>query len=184
MAASITDDWLPEDGTRAPTDAERATDRGQARKADRATGDAYDSGFADHQAGNPGANRPADPALGSIYDAGTADSRKAGRSGAGRSSSGRSSAGRSSAGTGPGRAAKGGAPNPSRPGVSAGKGGAAESGAGVILGMIGYALVINYLRGGYPAVRGWFGAKFINKPYTGGLAKTGPAIGVAPLATK
>lgn len=37
--------------------------------------------------------------------------------------------------------------------------------AGVILGLAGYAIIINYVRYGWPGVRGWFAAKFLNKPF-------------------
>lgn len=37
--------------------------------------------------------------------------------------------------------------------------------AGAVMGALGYIIVINYLRGGLPQVRGWFAAKFLNRPY-------------------
>lgn len=37
--------------------------------------------------------------------------------------------------------------------------------AGAAMGALGYVLVINYLRGGLPQVKGWFAAKFLNRPY-------------------
>jgi|GEM_PF-3174012 len=37
--------------------------------------------------------------------------------------------------------------------------------AGFVLGMIGYAVAINLVHGGPAQVKGWFGAKFLNKPY-------------------
>lgn len=42
-------------------------------------------------------------------------------------------------------------------------GGAAADGAGFVLGLIAYALLANFLRGGKPAVRDWFAAKFLNE---------------------
>lgn len=83
-----------------------------------------------------------------------------------------------------------------------GGGGPLDSGAGLLLGAILYANVVNYLRGGLPAVRGWWAAKFLNKPYRGPLAASkysgaasnaatittvshqravGPAVGVPPV---
>lgn len=47
----------------------------------------------------------------------------------------------------------------------AGAGGAVEQGAGFLLGVIAYALALNYLRGGPDAARGWLAAKFLNRPY-------------------
>jgi hypothetical protein len=49
-----------------------------------------------------------------------------------------------------------------------------NDGAGFLLGLIVYALVINYLRGGTAQARGWIAAKFINKPRAAKRA-TGPA---------
>lgn len=37
--------------------------------------------------------------------------------------------------------------------------------AGWVLGLVVYALVLNYLQGGAAQARGWLGAKFINRPY-------------------
>lgn len=42
------------------------------------------------------------------------------------------------------------------------------NGAGVLLGMLGYAVLVNFLHGGPAQVRGWMAAKFLNKPYQGG----------------
>ena len=55
---------------------------------------------------------------------------------------------------------------PARPARSS-SGGAAQEGAGFLLGLFAYALLLNYLRGGVPQVKGWLGAKFLNKPYRG-----------------
>jgi hypothetical protein len=57
---------------------------------------------------------------------------------------------------------------------------AVNDGAGFLLGLVGYALLLNYLRGGLPAVRGWFAAKFLNIPYTGELGDLAPAAPAAP----
>jgi hypothetical protein len=47
-----------------------------------------------------------------------------------------------------------------------------RNGAGVVLGVLVYAVLINYLRGGTPQVRAWFGAKFLN--HTAGTGTAGP----------
>lgn len=44
--------------------------------------------------------------------------------------------------------------------------------AGFILGMVGYAVAINLIHGGPAQVKGWFGAKFLNKPWTGATASS------------
>lgn len=58
-------------------------------------------------------------------------------------------------------------------GQAAGKAGSAASdGAGFLLGLIGYALLANYLRGGRSAVRAWLAAKFLNRTHdTAGVAR-------------
>ncbi len=40
---------------------------------------------------------------------------------------------------------------------------AADSGGGVVLGLLGYVLVTTYLRGGPTAVKAWLRAKFLNR---------------------
>lgn len=55
-----------------------------------------------------------------------------------------------------------------------------SDGAGLLLGMVAYALLINYLKGGAPQVRGWLAAKFINKPYT--VPSSGPGSVITPAA--
>lgn len=42
-----------------------------------------------------------------------------------------------------------------------------ETGAGFLLGLIAWAIVINLLRGGPAQAKGWILAKLINKPYGG-----------------
>lgn len=50
-----------------------------------------------------------------------------------------------------------------RTGAAIGKAGAtANDGAGFLLGLIGYAIMAAYLRGGVGGVRAWFAAKFLN----------------------
>lgn len=44
-------------------------------------------------------------------------------------------------------------------------GGFVEEGAGLLLGLLAWALVLAYFRGGPAAVKGWLAAKFLNKPY-------------------
>lgn len=44
-------------------------------------------------------------------------------------------------------------------------GGAVRTGSGVILGVVVYCMAQNFLEGGMPQVRGWLGAKLVNKPY-------------------
>jgi len=38
-----------------------------------------------------------------------------------------------------------------------------QTGAGIVLGIVAYALLVNYLRGGIPRVQEWFRAKFLNE---------------------
>jgi hypothetical protein len=56
-----------------------------------------------------------------------------------------------------------------RQGATAGlglvQGKAPASLAAGVLGVLTYAVAINYLQGGWPQVKGWFGAKFANTPY-------------------
>lgn len=164
--------------------------KSRARSRDDTIGDAYNAGAADAAAGTPGAHRPTDPELADYYDAGLDDTtsapggaRRGGgrRGGGGSRGPGRSGGGRGG-GSGPGRGPGFGSGGPSllsRGGAKASSAG--QSGAGIILGMVAYAVIINYLRGGAPAVRGWFAAKFTNKPYGGNLTKAGPPLGVAPV---
>lgn len=56
--------------------------------------------------------------------------------------------------------------------------------AGGAMGALGYIIVINYLHGGLPQVRGWFAAKFLNRPYKPPAGAAGKEVGVAaPAAT-
>jgi hypothetical protein len=57
---------------------------------------------------------------------------------------------------------------------------AVHDGAGFLLGLFLYAMALNYIRGGAPATRGWLGAKFLNKPYTGELETLAPATPARP----
>lgn len=49
-----------------------------------------------------------------------------------------------------------------------------EEGAGVLLGIVLYALLLNFVRYGPDGVRGWLAAKFINQPYAPALKDTPP----------
>jgi hypothetical protein len=51
-----------------------------------------------------------------------------------------------------------------------------NQGAGFVLGMLVYALALNYVQGGPDQARGWLAAKFLNKPYRAHKA-TGPSRG-------
>lgn len=70
--------------------------------------------------------------------------------------------------------------SPSSPG-SAPKGtatrSAATEGAGAFLALVLYPVLVNFLNGGPKQVAGWFKAKWINEPYSGG------GKGQAPVAT-
>jgi hypothetical protein len=64
----------------------------------------------------------------------------------------------------------------------AGKAGSvANDGAGFILGLIGYALLANYLSGGVPGVKAWFEAKFLNR-VSGGDVAAKPTAAAKPAA--
>jgi hypothetical protein len=56
-----------------------------------------------------------------------------------------------------------GAGSGSRPKPSTSRIDVTGEGAGLILGVVGYALVLNYLAHGWPGVTGWISAKFLNK---------------------
>lgn len=60
-----------------------------------------------------------------------------------------------------------------RPQLGGGAPQVVNEGAGFLLGLIGYALLINFLRGGRAQARGWIAAKFLNRPY--GAAQPLPA---------
>lgn len=53
--------------------------------------------------------------------------------------------------------------------------GAGGNGAGFVLGLIGYALVRNFLTGGWAGDRAWLAAKFLNKTQAGVVAGTSQA---------
>lgn len=69
---------------------------------------------------------------------------------------------------------------PSGPRTRTGGGGSSftmtDQGAGFILGMVAYALFINYLRYGWSGVTGWLSAKFLNQVTLGTGASTGGGI--------
>lgn len=157
------DEWeIPEPTPRArPSRTAIADTKRRARSADNALAAAYEHGRSDHHARTPGTNRPAGPAEASAYDAGLADAKAEGRQ--------------------PAQPGPVPVPGPTPPAGPGRAHSTADSGAGILLGMVGYVIVVNFLRGGFPAVKGWFGAKFVNKAYTGTLAKAGPPTGVAKL---
>ena len=43
----------------------------------------------------------------------------------------------------------------------------AARGGGIMLGLVAYSIGINYLRNGWPGVRAWFAAKFLNQTKSG-----------------
>lgn len=55
-------------------------------------------------------------------------------------------------------------------------GNVAEEGAGFLLGLFAYALLVNFLRAGPAGVRAWLAAKFINKTSTPATAPTNPSM--------
>jgi hypothetical protein len=61
--------------------------------------------------------------------------------------------------------AAGGRSLPSLPSLPSGGGGPVQTGSGIILGVVGYAILLNWIRGGPSQVKGWILAKLINKPY-------------------
>jgi hypothetical protein len=151
-------------GAGAPTKADNAGFRRVAAAADRRRNAAYQAGVTGSQ---PREAFDGDPELGDLHDQGRAEAsstkraaKRSARLGRARSSSSRWAKGAVRKGVV--------APVTARVG--------SDDLAGVVVGMLGYIVVINYLRGGLPAVRGWFAAKFLNRPYTGPLpVKTGPA---------
>ena len=56
----------------------------------------------------------------------------------------------------------------SLPGTDAGSGGV----AGFALGLVGMAVLVNFMRGGTPQVRRWFAAKFLNVTTAAGTSAT------------
>lgn len=49
----------------------------------------------------------------------------------------------------------------------------AEKGGGILIGLFGYALTIQYLKGGWTGVEQWLRAKFLNDPTQGPAVKLG-----------
>jgi hypothetical protein len=83
------------------------------------------------------------PGAREAYEAGRAENRSAGRSSA--ADTARSAAGSVAGVRGPGLV---------------------NDGAGFVLGLILYALVLNYVQGGPSQARGWIAAKFLNRPFS------------------
>ncbi|MFE7413139.1 hypothetical protein [Streptomyces laurentii] len=65
-----------------------------------------------------------------------------------------------------------------------GNGGAMDTGAGIVLGVVGYALLVNFLRGGPSQVKTWLAAKFVNKPATKVGKKSDKPVGPRPRVGK
>jgi hypothetical protein len=65
-----------------------------------------------------------------------------------------------------------------------GSGGAAHDGAGVLLGMVTYALFLAYVKGGWSGVTGWLAAKFTNKTKTDPIYGPGQAPGGSTITPK
>lgn len=61
----------------------------------------------------------------------------------------------------------------------------AEKGGGILIGLVGYALTIRYLEGGWPGVQEWLKAKFLNEPTQPleGKVGGGPLKGSKPSST-
>lgn len=115
-----------------------------------------------------GRARQNDDMLAEIYEQGQADARAEAR----RNHPSRPARGRKTSGSK--------APSPIAPlrEANAAAPRRANDGAGLVMGAVLYAVMLNYLRGGPDGVRAWFGAKFLNKPAASGygpLTKEGPA---------
>jgi hypothetical protein len=73
---------------------------------------------------------------------------------------------------------------PSRPAARSSSSSTVNDGAGVLLGVFVYALLLNYLQGGTDQARGWLASKFLNKPWTGTrAAPVAPSAPSRPTAT-
>jgi hypothetical protein len=133
------------DGTAKKSDYDRIKREG--RKQDRAYRQAYTMG----QAGEP-PDPTWDQATRDAYDQGVDDAARQRREERGDRAGQRTSG---------------------RPGGGAGSD-LVNDGAGFLLGLFVYALVLNYLRGGPDRVKGWLAAKFINKPWAAKRARRVP----------
>lgn len=145
----------PDYTSTAPTASDTRGLKARARSADTARAAAYKRGQADAAAGRN--EPPFDEELAGYYSQGH-DAASASRP---------ADSGQSSPGAAPPTAPASSKPLGGLLGSSSGS--KVDSGAGLVLGAIAYALVVNFLRGGMPAVKGWFAAKFLNHPYTGPL---------------
>jgi hypothetical protein len=156
--------------------------RRQAARADAGRGRAYKAGTADGKAGTPDAHRPLEAELDDYYDQGYTEgsrSRPSPPAGAGADDRAPSDA----AGARP--------KSPSSSSSSSSAGGGAgpfsslsvtEDGAGFLVGALAYALILNYLRYGWPGVTGWLSAKFINKVTLGKTAAPTGGVSLVPNA--
>lgn len=147
------------------TGADRRHLRARAAKSDADIADAYKRGHADAKAGHPhGHSAPLEGYLDDYYDQGYQDGTAERRptTPAGDTSSPADPEGAEGGRPAPAPAATP-APwfNPSVPKIEAD-----EQGASFLLGLVAYALVLNYLSAGWPGVKAWMSAKFLNKPST------------------
>lgn len=123
--------------------------KAQARLRDNA--DPYKRAYEAGEAGEPiPEDLAGDPDLEAVHASGAEDAR---RQSAGSSASTPSTARGSGSGRGPGRGTR-----------------LANDGAGFLLGLVGYALLHNYLRGGVPQAKAWLSAKFLNRVATSDIA--------------
>jgi len=151
------------------------TDQDRLRRHAAERDETYKRGYQDAKAGHDG-RRPLDPRLEEYYNAGRDFARAEDREpavadepiAAGEPRPQPAPA-RTNAQPGPGAGAAGGAPAYSFE--------IGNQGASFLLGLVGYALVLNYLRYGWPGVTGWLSAKFLNKVTIGQTAaQPGPTV--------
>lgn len=172
MAAATKTAGHPEGGPATKTD--QAHLKSEAGKADRARAHAYNAGLADGKAGTPDEHRPLEADLDEYYDHGLEEGQ---RERAKKAPAPAASPSTPPAGSTPSTPA----PGPpagsitSKPAASSSGGGSkttvAEDGAGFLVGVLAYALVLNYLKYGWPGVTGWLSAKFLNKVTIGANAQ-------------
>lgn len=151
----------PDTTSGAPKKSDTKTLKAQARRADQQSAEAYDLGRADAKAGHPKGHRaPFEPHLEELYNAGYDEH--------GQASKRSPDVAADAAGTRPAPAA-----TPATPAPSGGSIEIADQGASFLLGVLAYALVLSYLRYGWPGVTGWLSAKFLNRVTLGGVPTTG-----------
>lgn len=158
--------------------------RAQARAADNEHQQAYEQGRADRKAGHPrDHSEPFDEDLTGSYHAGWDDEdtdRTANKSGDDGHQAQPDSEGLA-AGYPPAPAPR---PSSSAGGFSVPKTELGHQGAGFLLGLFSYALVLNYLRYGWAGDTAWLKAKFLNQtsklPAAGGTTVLVPNAGLTP----